>query len=331
MSTEETAVATIPVAELSIQDVKSHVHKVQQLMRDLMKEGEHYGVIPGTDKPSLLKPGAEKLGFMFRLVAKFEIHRMDLDDGHREYEIISRLYHQLSAQLIAEGVGLATTRESKYRWRNMETNTGEIVPKEYWDLKNAGNYKKAQKLIGGKGCKARKIDGAWCIVESNDEKIENPDIANCYNTVLKMAKKRAHVDAMITACAASDIFSQDIEDLGVTEDSPPKAKVAPEDTDRKINDAKCGEIAVKIEELLAGASGQYIEMVKATREWKSPSVSGLTDLWKRVEKSVLQARKGEDKTKADPEKTEQLFGDVPWTEEEVEAAKRGEGPEEGTF
>jgi len=33
------------------------------------------------------------------------------------------------------------------------------------------------------------------------------------NTILKMAKKRAQVDAVITATAASDIFTQDIEDL----------------------------------------------------------------------------------------------------------------------
>ena len=34
-----------------------------------------------------------------------------------------------------------------------------------------------------------------------------------YNTVLKMAKKRALVDAVLTATAASDIFTQDLEDI----------------------------------------------------------------------------------------------------------------------
>jgi hypothetical protein len=33
------------------------------------------------------------------------------------------------------------------------------------------------------------------------------------NTILKMAKKRALIDAVLTATGASDIFSQDIEDL----------------------------------------------------------------------------------------------------------------------
>ena len=42
--------------------------------------------------------------------------------------------------------------------------------------------------------------------------MENPDLADVYNTVLKIAKKRAHVDASLTATAASDIFTQDMED-----------------------------------------------------------------------------------------------------------------------
>jgi len=43
-------------------------------------------------------------------------------------------------------------------------------------------------------------------------RVENTDLADTYNTVLKMAKKRALVDATLTATAASDIFNQDLED-----------------------------------------------------------------------------------------------------------------------
>jgi len=58
---------------------------------------------------------------------------------------------------------------------------------------------------------------------------ENPDIADTYNTVLKMGKKRAHVDAVLTATAASDIFTQDIEEEEMDKRTPikePKAKPA---------------------------------------------------------------------------------------------------------
>jgi len=50
-------------------------------------------------------------------------------------------------------------------------------------------------------------------VNGNKQREENPDIADTYNTVLKMAKKRALVDAVKSTTAASDIFTQDVEDL----------------------------------------------------------------------------------------------------------------------
>ena len=45
----------------------------------------------------------------------------------------------------------------------------------------------------------KKIEGAWTICKKASELFENPDIADCYNPVLKMAKKRALVDATLTA------------------------------------------------------------------------------------------------------------------------------------
>jgi hypothetical protein len=46
--------------------------------------------------------------------------------------------------------------------------------------------------------------------------VENADIADVYNTVLKMSKKRAHIDATLTATGAADMFTQDlIEDDGL--------------------------------------------------------------------------------------------------------------------
>lgn len=50
-------------------------------------------------------------------------------------------------------------------------------------------------------------------VNGSKVKEENPDIADTWNTVLKIAKKRANVDAVKSTTAASDIFTQDIEDM----------------------------------------------------------------------------------------------------------------------
>lgn len=49
---------------------------------------------------------------------------------------------------------------------------------------------------------------------------ENPDIADTWNTVLKISKKRSFVDAVKSTTAASDIFTQDIEDMVGTYEAP---------------------------------------------------------------------------------------------------------------
>jgi len=198
-------------AELSIEEVRHQVTKIQQLMKSVMREGEHYGVIPGTDKPTLYKADAEKLGFTFRLMPDFKVTRKDLSDGHREYEILCSPKHMQSGKIVGQGVGNCSTLESRYRYRYSEESTGKPVPGGYWKI-HEKNPKGAQQLLGGFGFKARKIDGSWMTVKQG-ERIENPDIADCYNTVMKIAKKRAYVDAVITACAASDIYAQDLEDF----------------------------------------------------------------------------------------------------------------------
>jgi hypothetical protein len=70
-------------------------------------------------------------------------------------------------------------------------------------------------------------------VTGDEGRSENPDIADLYNTVLKMAKKRAFVDATITATAASDFFTQDVEDFASEAGTPgsgPSTKSQPQKT-----------------------------------------------------------------------------------------------------
>jgi hypothetical protein len=49
--------------------------------------------------------------------------------------------------------------------------------------------------------------------KARSAKVENEDIADVYNTCLKIAKKRAIVDGTISATGCSDIFVQDAEDV----------------------------------------------------------------------------------------------------------------------
>lgn len=222
MSTETTALTTVqPVGNMadfamSVQDVLRQALLIQQVMGSVMKDGEHYGVVPGTSgKKSLFKSGAEKLSFVFQLSNKLEITVDNLPGGHREYRIICNLYDR-SGNLRGQGVGSASTMESKHRYRGP---AGKPCPSC-----GAMSCKASKKEYGGGfycdskagGCNARfkaNSPEAKQLDQMPSAKAENPDPADQYNTVLKMAKKRALVDAVLTATAASDIFAQDLEDL----------------------------------------------------------------------------------------------------------------------
>ena len=45
---------------LSVEQIKSHVGRLQKVMKTCMRDKHHYGVIPGCKKPSLWKPGAAR-------------------------------------------------------------------------------------------------------------------------------------------------------------------------------------------------------------------------------------------------------------------------------
>lgn len=212
MEKKETAVVKTLVNELSTHDVLHQVGHIQELIKEVMKEGEHFGKIPGCgDKLVLLKPGAEKLNLTFRLSPTYEkIIKTDLPNGHREYEIVCTLTHIPTGQILGQGLGLCTTMESKYRYRTGERK----CPK----CGKATIIKGKQEYGGGwlcyikkGGCGTKFADGDKSIEDQQIGKVENLNPADEFNTVLKMAKKRAHVDAILTVTAASDIFTQDIE------------------------------------------------------------------------------------------------------------------------
>ena len=210
-------------ATMTLAQVKGQINLIQQIMKGEMQDGQHYGKVPGCgDKPALLKAGAEKLNLTFRMAPKYETKIIEMGNGHRDYQITTALYHIDSGKYLGSGVGSCSTMEKKYRWRDSEgKDTGRTVPKEYWDLRNM-NPAKAIELLGGPGHTTKKVDGIWRIFEKGD-KAENPDIADQYNTVYKMAKKRSLVDAVLTVTAASDIFTQDIEEFA---DNTPAVKPA---------------------------------------------------------------------------------------------------------
>ena len=215
MSSELATTTAAPVAVstgydiVPVEQIKRQTEQVKALMASCMEDGMHYGKIPGCgSKPTLLQPGAQKLTLMFGMADTYEIAREDLPSGHREYTVTCRLVSKSTGCVQGSGVGLCSTMEKKYRYRNVSDFeiTDEPIPQDAKERKQ--EYRK-------QGYGMKKVDGMWCWVKYNDSaQQENPDIADTYNTVLKMSCKRALVAAVLNTFAVSDLFTQDIEDLG---------------------------------------------------------------------------------------------------------------------
>lgn len=176
---------------LTALDIQAQVNTIQHVMKQVMKADVHYGIIPGTKTPSLFKPGAEKIMATFRLSADPEVSDMSDSDQIR-YQVKVRLVSS-GGVFVGAGIGECSSNEEKYKWRRAicDEEFDECSPdrrREKWTKgwKNNPNYK--QKQI----------------------RTEPADLAN---TILKMAKKRALIDAVLTCTAASDCFTQDVEDL----------------------------------------------------------------------------------------------------------------------
>ena len=105
------------------------IRQFQQIIRQSFVEGRDYGVIPNTDKPTLYKPGAEKILMLLGLRSEFDIvdSTRDFEKGFFEYQIRCRLLY--GDKIITEGLGAANTREAKYR---RETHTHWIIRCSRW-------------------------------------------------------------------------------------------------------------------------------------------------------------------------------------------------------
>jgi len=218
---------------MSISSLIGQVKLIHDVMEKIMVEEEHYGTIPGTKKPTLYKPGAEKLCLTFRLNPDYEIIREVREKDFIAYTVKCHLTHIPTGQSIANGIGSCNSRESKYRYRFIEESTGVPIPKKYWDAKEKGDNKEMKRLLQVPGfdienLRAAKINGEWVIAKS--EKIENDNPWDLDNTLIKMGCKRSLVAAILNATAASDIFTQDVEDMEpeiingeVTKGKPPKS------------------------------------------------------------------------------------------------------------
>jgi len=214
---ERSAVATRD--ELSVDDLLAQVAKLDQVVERAMHEGVHYGKVPGTDRPTLLKPGAERLCVVFRLAPTYPDDRLKLtwhEDGHFTVVATCVLRHIPTDLVVGEGLGLCSSLEKKYRWRTLQRRCPECGEPQIRKSKRDPEWY-CWKKEGGCGATFPLDSDAGRQIEAQETgKTENPDVADTYNTVLKMAAKRALIAATLNGTAASDKFTQDVDDSDET-------------------------------------------------------------------------------------------------------------------
>lgn len=212
-----------------VKDTIDAITAIRTLVAETMIDGVDFGSIPGTDKKkkNLLLPGAQKVVMYFNCRPAYTIERFELGDGHVEYLVNTLLINRATNQIVGAGVGSCSTMEGKYRYREAEGElTDQPVPKAYWDLRKE-DPKKAAALIGGPDYKTVKTDDGWMIAKKTGEKVENPNIYDIRNTVLKMSKKRSLVDASLGLSCLSEFFTQDMEKVETFDLDEPAPQTAP--------------------------------------------------------------------------------------------------------
>lgn len=203
---------------LSVRQAVDRFNHVVEFVRTVMREGVDYGVIPGTDKPTLLKPGAEKLCTLFGLTSRFEIIRSAEDwtgadhNGEPFFFYLYRCQLRRGDMIIAEGDGSANSWEQKYRYREAHRKCPQCG--------EAAIIRGKQEFGGGWVC-FRKRGGCGAKFDIEDPlitdqpagRILNENIADQVNTIQKIAQKRALIAATLLAVNGSEFFTQDGEEF----------------------------------------------------------------------------------------------------------------------
>ena len=218
---------------MSIELAVERYNTITEFVSRVLRRDVDYGMIPGTDKLTLLKPGAEKLTTFFGLSTRFQlIERIEDWTGEEHngepffyYLYRCQLYH--GDLLIAESDASCNSRETKYRYREAQ----RICP----ECSQAAIIRGKEEYGGGwlcfrkkGGCGAKFLVGDAVIESQQVGRVPNPDIADQVNTIQKMGQKRALVAACLLAVNASEFFTQDVEDMLIgtsAANSPPSTPI----------------------------------------------------------------------------------------------------------
>jgi len=191
---DKTRALTLPADDQFKAELEA-INRFQRIAHSQMIVGHDYGIIPGTSKPTLLKPGAEKIIKLLGLADTYDFidRQEDWSKPFFRYLVRATLTHISSGVVVCQGFGECNSMDSKYRYRWL---FGSEVPE------GLDKTKLPLRTITTKNGRAKQY------------RVDNDDPFSLVNTMIKMAKKRAQVDAALSAGRLSDVFTQDIEDSG---------------------------------------------------------------------------------------------------------------------
>lgn len=246
-------------------DILVAQEETRALIQETLKQGRDYGTIPGINKPSLLKPGAERVGMAFGCYPRYRIIEQEIDHNRKvewrkktrgrettgeslglyRYVVECEIVHRDTGQVVGDCIGVCSTMESKY--------------------------------------------------------VDRP--RDCENTALKIAQKRAHVGATLNAFGLSEQFTQDVEDNPETASTDEEAAYdGPLTRDSEVNWGKHAEKPVKVRDLPLGyvkwAAEDGRKFGPRTEEWQKLFRAEL-DL-REIDKDQKRADAGETR-QAEPE------------------------------
>lgn len=239
---------------VDVQSAVARYKAFKDFVTQVLVEGLDYGVVPGTNKPTLLKPGAEKLSTFFGIRTIFVLQDSVNDWTGKEHNGEPFFFREYKCQgyrngeLIGEGIGSCNSWEKKYRYRwvnemdlpagldvsQCEYRDGSISeftfaiekadtsgkygkPKEYWQQFIDAIANGTAKHVQRKTKKGDSLEAIE--IGGKLYAIPNRDVADQVNTIDKMAQKRALVAAVLITTNASDYFTQDMEDLLLDDDT----------------------------------------------------------------------------------------------------------------
>ncbi len=114
-STPSVTVEIAPAYQHAIEQTANHYKVMVAFVKAQMQKDVDYGVIPGTRKPTLLKPGAEKLCRLFNLRPILEIIHsvVDFEKPLFHYHYRCSLYR--GDEVVGQGDGCCNSMEIKYQ------------------------------------------------------------------------------------------------------------------------------------------------------------------------------------------------------------------------